>query len=155
MKYLIFVSLLIVMSCSSDSKETEKNSAVKEETKNEKLIGSWKNLSMIVRMPDSTLNVAEGNWEDVLGIKPIITTFSEDGSYVSEYRTLEDSAFMTRTGAWMVENDSLTMIDGETPNKYHIEIIEDTVVFTGFLDWDQDGVDNDHYAGKQIRLKKN
>lgn len=155
MKYAVILIFLIVTACSSERKESVNNDGEKIENKSKQLLGSWKNLSMIVRMPDSMLNVTEGSWEKVLGIKPIVTTFSEDGSYISEYRTLEDSVFMTRTGAWLVENDSLTMIDGNTPNKYHFEVMGDTVVFTGYLDWDQDGTDNDHYAGKQIRLKNN
>lgn len=150
-KYSLFLSLLLA--CSTDKNEKVDETSEIEISKKSKLIGTWRNLSIIVRMPDSTLNVAEGKWEQVLGIKPIITSFNEDSSYVSEYRTIEDSVFMTRAGAWSVKGDSLVMSDGQSANKYHFEVFEDTVIFTGFLDWDQDGMNNDHYAGKQVRYE--
>jgi len=118
------------------------------------MYGEWQNLSMIVRMQDSTLYVPEGKWEDLMGFKPIKTTFYEDGTYLSEYRTLTDSIFMSSNGTWKTHNDSLTMIEHGVENKYYYRVFGDTVIFRSFLDWDQDGLKNDHYAGKQIRITK-
>lgn len=147
-KYLLYL-LIITIGCSSGN--DEKNAEA--ETTQPEIIGEWRNLSMIVRMPDSTVNVPEGAWEDVLGIKPIRTTFNENGTFVSEYRTLEDSVFMTSNGTWKIEGDTLAMIERGAENKYFYSIDGDTVTFRGYLDWDQDGLPNDHYAGKQLRFR--
>ena len=151
MKYLFSIFLFLMIGCTS-SGEGEKSTEKLEDTSS-KILGEWRNLSMIVRMPDSTVNVPEGQWESVLGIKPIRTTFNENGSFISEYRTLEDSVFMTSNGTWQIEGDTLAMIERDNENKYYLSIDGDTAIFRGYLDWDQDGLPDDHYAGKQIRFK--
>lgn len=138
------------MACSSGADEKK---TAQEDTAQPGIVGEWRNLSLIVRMPDSTVNVPEGQWEAVLGIKPIRTTFNENGTFVSEYRTLEDSVFMTSNGSWEIEGDTLSMVERGTENKYFYSLDGDTVTFRGYLDWDQDGLPNDHYAGKQVRTK--
>ena len=62
------------------------------------LIGSWTNVDLKVslnhhKVGDSAylFEVPIGQWEAILNIKPILTDFRDDGSYRSEYRTLEDS----------------------------------------------------------------
>lgn len=151
MKNLYALFFILLIACSSG---TEEKQAAELKTANEAIIGEWRNLSMIVRMPDSTVNVPEGKWEEVLGIKPIRTTFNENGTFVSEYRTLEDSVFMTSNGTWKIDGDTLAMIERGSENKYYFTVDGDTVIFRGYLDWDQDGLPNDHYAGKQIRYKE-
>ncbi len=145
--YFPFI-LIIIIACSSG---TEEKTVANEEVAQPGIIGEWRNLSLIVRMPDSTVSVREGQWEAVLGIKPIRTTFNENGTFISEYRTLEDSVFMTSNGSWEIEGDTLSMVERGTENKYFYAIDNDTVTFRGYLDWDQDGLANDHYAGKQFR----
>lgn len=150
MKKILPFVLLIMFGCSGSE---EKGTDVKEEATNQSIIGEWRNVSLIVRMPDSTVNVPEGEWEAVLGIKPIRTTFNENGTFVSEYRTLEDSVFMTSNGTWLIEGDTLAMVERGIENKYHFYLDGETAIFRGYLDWDQDGQRNDHYAGKQLRFK--
>ncbi|MTI22737.1 hypothetical protein E1176_17020 [Fulvivirga sp. RKSG066] len=154
MKYLILLSFIAFTACSSNTNEGEEKNEAKNDKPGRELVGEWRNLSMIVRMPDSTVNVPEGKWEEVLGIKPIITTYSEDGTFISEYRTLEDSVFMTSAGSWSVKGDTLTMVERGNANKYYFSIDEDTAIFRGYLDWNEDGAADDHYVGKQTKTKQ-
>jgi len=148
--YLVFICL-IIFSCSSKKDGKEK---VEEKKTASPLIGEWENLSMIIRMEDSILNVPEGQWQEVMGFRPITTVYSENGTYVSEYKTLADSVFMSSSGTWRANNDSLIMIEHGVENRYYYRVFGDTVVFRAFLDWDQDGLKNDHYASKQIKISE-
>jgi len=145
------VIFFVVTSCSSSSEKERSEEPTESDNRQTELVGEWRNLSMIVRMPDSTVNVPHGQWEAVLGIKPIRTTFSENGSFVSEYRTLEDSVFMTSAGTWSIEGDTLSMVERGNENKYFYSITGDTIIFRGFLDWDEDGQSDDHYTGMQLK----
>lgn len=149
----LFVGIIFLhFACSSGGGEQQE--ITEENVKPHELVGKWQNLSIIVRMPDSTAYVPQESWEEILQIKPIITAFNADGSFVSEYRSLEDSVIMTSTGTWQADADSLTMISEGQATRYFFSVDGDTVTFRGFLDWDQDGLSDDHYAGKQIRLKE-
>lgn len=146
----------MLVACSGEKQKNE--SAIEESTEvkeGEDLVGKWRNLEIIVRMPDSVLQVRDTLWQHKLGIKPIITAFNGDRTFHSEYRSPEDSLIMTSTGTWAVMGDTLSMIEHGIENKYHFLIAGDTVFFRGYLDWDQDGKANDHYAGKQLKIKDN
>ncbi|MCG8385118.1 MAG: hypothetical protein MJA30_06225 [Cytophagales bacterium] len=125
-----------------------------EEVKTPSLHGGWTNISMTVEIktePDTVIEVPVGKWEEILGIKPILTTFKTDSSFISEYRNLGDSLFMTSTGVWWVANDTVYMEEQGVLNAYHFKIHHDTVTFTGYIDWDQDGEPDDLYYGSQVR----
>lgn len=116
------------------------------------MLGEWRNLAMKVEInneADSVLDVPEGKWEDVLKIKPIRTTFKEDGTYTSEYRDLDDVVIMTRTGTWSVKGDTLTMGEEGSTYSYVTKVSGNTAEFKGYIDWDEDGDADDLYWGKQ------
>jgi len=156
MNRLFLILIVLLIACSG---EQQKNESSKKESdtvsEGEGLVGKWQNLEIIVRMPDSILQVHDTLWQRRLGIKPIITAFNSDRTFHSEYRSPEDSLIMKSTGTWDVTGDTLSMIEHGIENKYHFLITGDTVFFRGYLDWDQDGEANDHYAGKQLKLKEN
>lgn len=125
----------------------------------DKLIGSWTNVDLKVslnhhKVGDSAyqFEVPIGQWEAMLNIKPILTDFRDDGSYRSEYRTLEDSLIREIEGKWQFEQDSLILIEAGTATLYHVEMMDTLVIFTGWLDWDQDGEADDLYTGRQSKV---
>ena len=76
------------------------------------IIGEWYNESMIVAIdhgkPEETeFKVPIGSWEDVLGIEPILTTYTKDGKYASVYTDLSGEVSMETFGTWEVKGDSL------------------------------------------------
>lgn len=156
-RYLLLSLLVAIAACESTKKEEEDTKAKVDETAEslrEALIGGeWRNLSMQVTIhgdeKDSVISVPEGEWENILQIKPITTVFHDDGTYTSEYRTLEDSVFMTSQGTWMLTSDTLFMVERGTGNGYKTSITGDIARFEGYLDWDEDGEADDHYIGKQ------
>ncbi len=121
------------------------------------ITGTWTNVSLLVTMKrfeqqDSILKAEEGEWEEVLKIKPIITTFNADSTYSSQYFTLEGQNFYTDLGNWWIRNDSLVMLNEQGESTYHFEIKNNRVRFKAYLDWDQDGERDDHYDAVQIKL---
>ena len=156
MKKVIYYSLMLCF-IGCNQKASPESATVEHSEKTEespKVTGTWQNLSMQVEIEseiDSVVDVPVGEWENVLNIKPIVTTFKEDSTFVSEYRNLGDSVFMTSTGVWWIKDDSLYMEEYGMLNVYHIDLKIDTITFTGYLDWDQDGMADDLYSGVQTR----
>jgi len=123
------------------------------------LIGSWENTSLTVTMKldngqDSLMLVPEGSWADVLKIKPIVTNYAEDGTFKSEYFSLEGDPIGTEAGTWKMKGDSLILNSAGYDNAYQVSFEGDNVRFTSLLDWDQDGQPDDLYDGWQKRVDK-
>lgn len=163
-KLLIPISVLLLAACNENSKIEEK----KEPTAQEKLVGTWSNtylkLQINVNGPQDSIQVnevTEENWEKQLGIKPIVTTFKEDGSYGSKYYNLNDSLVRETTGKWaFAEGDTLVMTE-LTPEKSEFKLHlsfgkykdskTDLAKFKGMIDFDMDGNADDLYYGEQRR----
>ena len=160
MKNIAFTLFALGIICSCDSKKNEETTSLPE---NEEagthyslkmdMLGEWRNVSMKVKVntdqDDSIIDVPAGKWEERLKIKPIRTTFKEDGTYTSEYRDMEDVVIMTRTGTWSVNGDTLTMGEEGNTYSYATKISGSTAEFEGYIDWDEDGQADDLYWGKQ------
>lgn len=149
MKQTLLTGLLVCLlfSCQSDP------------TIQEQLIGTWENTSLTVTMKladgsDSAMVINDGEWEATLKIKPIVTTYSEDGSFKSEYFSLDDKPLGTEAGEWTVRNDSLILKSQGYDNAYKVVFDGDKVRFISVIDWDQDGLADDHYDGWQKRVNK-
>ena len=121
------------------------------------LVGEWYNLYVHIKLSNGAVMEADSaNWEARLQIKPIHTFFQADGSYYSEYRNLQDSIVRRPTGNWTIRGDSLIMRQ-TTPQTstmtLHLTIDNGVATFSGLIDFDGEGKDNDEYLGKQRRKK--
>jgi len=144
---LTFSLIYLLTACN-----TEKKSAVL-------LTGKWSNLELKVLVnhassEDSayTFMVPHGEWEQILNIKPILTEFKSNGTYTSEYRSLQDSLIRETDGTWDIIADTLILIEDGTSSRYHFKIEGSEVTFKGWLDWDQDGEMDDLYSGRQVKI---
>jgi hypothetical protein len=127
----------------------------------EQLVGSWQNITLNVQMntaqgQDTTtyLVVEEGQWEEILEIKPILTTFLADGTFTSEYFGLDGKPMGTEAGEWSVKKDSLIMFSEAYTGSYKVILNGNRVRFISYLDWDQDGAPDDLYDGWQERVTR-
>jgi hypothetical protein len=165
----VFISVaLLLFACGTGQlKESAQNAkeTTAENNTVDGLVGKWVNSEIKVVAnrtdPDEkkwevVVECHEGNWEEVTNMKPIITEFRADSSWESVYRNLNDSIFRIVSGNWYTVNDSLfmeqTAPDSSVNSTYHYEFEENTALFKGFLDWDQDGKPDDLYEGMQKRL---
>ncbi|MGL1884899.1 MAG: copper resistance protein NlpE [Reichenbachiella sp.] len=149
---ILFLSVFI-FSCSAD--KSEKNNATSMQANS--IVGKWTNVSLLVTMKrlekeDSLLEAKEGEWEKVLKIKPIVTSFNEDSTFASEYYSIDGQLFNTFYGKWWIRNDSLIMLGEEGETSYYFEISNDRVRFQSKLDWDSDGT-IDHYDAIQVKIE--
>ena len=121
------------------------------------ILGQWYNESMMVELDaksgkiDSVFNVPVGQWESILEIKPIETTYSSDGKYASEDFSLEGDKMQTSEGQWSLEGDTLFLTAEGKTTGYHFRWIEGKAIFRRYLDWDNDGLADDLYTGIQIK----
>ncbi|UXP33417.1 hypothetical protein N6H18_05555 [Reichenbachiella agarivorans] len=151
---ILLLAIVLFAACSTDKKESTESTDLKKE---EQIEGKWMNLSLLVTMKrlnnkDSVLLANEGEWEKILKIKPIETTFNADSTFASQYYTVDGQNFNTVYGKWWIENDSLVMLSEEGTTKYKYEIRGNRVRFKATLDWDGDGIANDEYDGVQVRM---
>jgi hypothetical protein len=153
----IFISAIMLMSCNSGNKEM----LITEETlTGDDLVGEWRNTSLKVMMntfngfKDSTrmLEANLNNWEEKVRIKPIQTFFEKDGTYRSDHFALNDSLLFSAAGTWTLSNDTLIMRQ-TSPNvatyRLKTKIVNDEATFSGIIDFDDDGEEDDEYFGTQ------
>lgn len=149
----LFFTLLI--SCENKKSDESRVEDTSAPSISELLIGKWHNLEIKVIIKtnggDSIVHVPQDKWEEILQIKPIVTAYNDDSTFVSEYRSLDDEIIMTSAGTWFVRGDSLVMSQDGTDDAYFTQIKNDTVSFSGYIDWDQDGEADDLYTGTQIK----
>jgi len=169
-KILYFITIsLLTASCQSNSggeqtppKNEEKNTTttITKELTPAQLYGEWRNVSMIITTAHNTTKSTveeykEENWEKDLKIKPIRTYYNADGTYISEYRDLDNIVFNTTSGTWKTKQDSV-VLNQTKPEKrsaaYHVKFqSENTATFSALLDWTNNGKKDDLYVGKQQR----
>ena len=135
---------LVLAACSSNNRE-------------EYLLGEWYNESLRVDIdaldgtPDSIFSVPAGQWEEILQIQPIRTTYKADGTYESVYTELDGTLLQKTSGQWALKGDSLFLTSQGLTTSYYFEGKDGKGLFEGFLDWDTDGKSDDFYSGVQIK----
>ncbi|GAB5527533.1 MAG: hypothetical protein Roseis2KO_54050 [Roseivirga sp.] len=148
MKRILTLTLISALLCSCES-------GIESQ-----LIGTWENTTLNVQTnsaggQDTTvyLTIEQGQWEAALNIKPIVTTYLEDGSFKSEYFGLDGKPVGKEEGTWKIRNDSLILKSGGYDNVYKVTFAGDSARFVSYLDWDQDGAPDDLYDGWQVKIK--
>ena len=130
-----------------------------EQSIEDRLVGTWQNTSLDVTMAmpdgqDSLMHIEQGQWEEVLRIKPIVTRYTVDGKFVSDYYTPEGKSLGSEIGDWEIRNDSLIFKSTNYKWAYKLTFDGNKARFTSLLDWDQDGLADDLYDGWQEKLEK-
>ena len=145
--YAVIVNLAFQSGCGSKKPMTDKQNTYERTD----VTGTWSNLSMTVTYQDrdSVFDVPEGKWQEILKIKPILTTYSDDGSFESKYYGLNDSLLFTSSGSWSFSDDSLFLTSNGSTTSYKFEMNQGVGEFTGILDWNEDGVATEIYSGRQ------
>lgn len=159
LNYLLILMAFFAISCTSgSSSETENNEEDNNTTETveataESLVGEWYNVTIdlvIKADPDSVLKVSEGQWEEIMNMKPIRTTYREDGTFESVYTNLEGEPLGSSAGTWSVSGNQLTMVERGEARVYTFNIKDGVASFEAEIDWNVDGV-LDQYSGTQKR----
>lgn len=134
-------------------------SSCQQASLHDRMIGTWENTSLTVTMKlgdgsDSAMVIADGEWEQVLKIKPIVSVFAEDGTFTSTYYDLNGNQLGQESGKWFVRNDSLVMDSDAYNSAYKVTFDGAKARFVSYIDWDQDGKPDDLYDGWQKKTGK-
>jgi len=151
MKTIVVSGLLLLVGCS------ERREYAPE------LLGTWENTFLMLESADVSemdprfeVFVADSNnWERVMGIKPVRTTYQADGTLSAEYRNLLDSVYTVAGGTWHTRDDSLYFFQWKPDTfiaTWRFAVAMDTLKMWGIVDWERDGVRNDKYYGTQKRI---
>lgn len=118
------------------------------------LYGVWEGVSFQVtvnsaeNLPDSSFifNVTEGDWEQLLQVKPVRTIYLPDSTYVQEFRNLGGEIYDSSKGLWRTLGDTLMLLERDAQYMYDSEIAENGLLWLrSLVDWDGDGQEDDEY----------
>lgn len=125
------------------------------------LPGTWETVSIKVTInatdhPDSTyvfLDISEKDWKKKLGVRPTKTFFETDNlTYRTESYDLQDVLLNTTRGKWFTNGDTLRLISSEATYEYEVTASNGLNTFHCFLDWDEDGAEDDEYIEVQRKI---
>lgn len=93
--------------------------------------------------------MTEDIWETVLKIKPIVSQYTANKQFRSRYYNLRDSLLAETQGTWRFKQDTLHLSTQGKTTAYAFSKKGTMGSFVGYLDWDEDGVAEELYKGKQ------
>jgi valyl-tRNA synthetase len=123
----------------------------------QQLTGTWEMIELSVKVnQDSVLNFAvrENDWKNLLQVKPAQTTFLRDNTFRREFKSLGDDLIDQEEGSYSLEKDTLYMYSFDT-TIYKIHLSKGQMLWSGFVDWDDDGEKDDFYVGRQRKISSN
>ena len=153
----LFLGALLLSAC-DDNNFQEINQQLSRQ-----IVGKWSNNVLKLEMKSyknsdsvTIFETNETDWESKMKIRPIITTFKQNGTYNVVHKNLNDSIVYYLAGKWMVIGDSLHMMDTfpeiNPVYKYKIKFSNKSLEYFGMEDCDGDGKKDDLYYSKQVKL---
>lgn len=157
------VLLTLILSCSksnsSSSKVERPSSAV--------LVGTWESEELTIRIhsafgiADSTviLQANRDNWQDKMGLEPIVTTFRPDNTFSAIYRELDGSLRSESSGYFeLISQDSLIIrrVKPGVETIRHAWVMKNDSVygFSSTIDYDRDGERDDEMFALNRRISR-
>jgi hypothetical protein len=152
-------TLSLFFSCNTSASSSAELPPSNEITLDSFLLGSWENERILIVVntangTDSsyTISIEQGEWEQKLKQRPILTEYKADRTYRSEYRDLNDSLFRVTRGIWNTFGDTLLLITPEATYEYQVGREKDAAIFSSLLDWDGDQIEDDEYESLQRKV---
>lgn len=143
----VILLLLFAVSCATVPKPSLKES----------LTGTWTTDKIRVKMisvngtdKDSTAIVGSEDFQELLGIHSNVGKYYANGTYEEIYYATEDSILLTLTGNWITLGKDSMKLYQKTPvtdiHLYKVKLKKNRGIFTGLVDWDGDGADDDEFT---------
>lgn len=149
---MVLLSALIY-ACAPNPTETEV-----EETTNlaTEMPGTWEVKYMKIEV-ESFQNDVDSNfvfeagkepWERQFGVRPSRTYFAPDSTFRTIIRGLNGASMSEDRGLWRTSGDTLVLIQPNATLQYKVMIENGQAKWTGVIDWDLDGAEDDVYYGE-------
>lgn len=149
---LLIVLVVFFMSCQPEDQNVQKAPDYSQQ-----LNGTWEMIELSVKVnQDSIVNFAvrENDWTSLLQVKPAQTTFFRDNTFKREFNSLSDDLIDLEEGSYYLQKDTLYLYSLDTAI-YKIHLSKGQMLWSGFVDWDDDGVRDDFYVGRQRKISAN
>ena len=154
---------ILILALSGFACQSEESAAAEEESVDLKQLmqGTWQTTQISV-----AVNTAEGLdsfrvdqlteqvWERQFGMKPPIFYFQPDQKFRREHRNINDQVVDESRGMWNTFGDTLMLIEENATYQYIVKAGDGRVAWRTFLDWDEDGEEDDEYQSihRQISI---
>ena len=156
-KWYIAICSVLLIACANNTKPLELE---EEGFSTNTIVGAW-NANILEYTLNTETDSAFSDTVFVLdfpnrfGISGVRAIYNEDGSFSSTYIGLDGNDLSTETGEWYDSEDSLYVIYVNEvlrdTQAYAFEFFEDSARFETILDWDQDGITDDHLILHSLR----
>ncbi|PSR11616.1 MAG: hypothetical protein DA408_07440 [Bacteroidetes bacterium] len=136
----------------------EDNPAEKPDLKQE-LQGTWQTIQINVAVNSAdgldtfrTESLTQDVWERDFNMHPPVFYFKPDQKFTRVHRNLLDEVVDESRGMWNVFGDTLVLIEPHATYTYVVKMGEGRASFRSFIDWDEDGAEDDEYQSLQRKI---
>lgn len=157
---LLFVIVLLgaVLSCQKDSAGEQDAGAEAVDLK-AALQGTWQTFQINVAVNSAdgkdtfrTESLTEAIWKETFNMEPPVWYFQPDQKYRRVHRSITGVEIDQSRGVWNTFGDTLVLIEPDATYQYIVKLGEGRAAFRTFLDWDDDGEEDDEYQGLQRQI---
>ena len=148
---LLFLALFCA-NCQSDPSANQDQEEIEVVNIQESMLGTWevKYLKVEVESYQNedtsfVFEIQENQWNQVYGVRPFRTFFSQDSTFRTMRRSLDGQEIGEDRGLWRSFGDTLMMIQPNAVFQYKVEVDAGQAQWAGVIDWDYDGQDDDTY----------
>lgn len=117
--------------------------------------GTWQlyDIKITLASPDEVVDVASTELMEKLNLTANVGEYHADSTFSDVYYGEGGKELGKSTGRWYIKRDSFYVIqEGGQSIAYHLEMKGDTGTFSGFVDWDADGAQDDLVESRAIRI---
>jgi hypothetical protein len=158
LRYTLPLLLLFFPACRQGS---DQGSTTKPDLRT-KLPGVWETTYLQIKVDsyhntDSSFvyTVESADWVKKLGVQPYQFAFDDQHHFTTEYRNQAGVLIKEEKGIWNAFGDTLMLIRPDVTLQYLVALRNGEAYFTGLVDWDSDGLEDDAYFSIQrFRPKK-
>lgn len=126
------------------------------------LPGNWETSYLEIKV-DTYLNtdssfvwkVESADWQNKLKVHPYQSYFDDNHHFKVEYRGAQGKLIKEEKGIWNTFGDTLLLIRPDVTLQYKVAFHDQKMYFSGLVDWDSDGLEDDAYFSIQEPKNKN
>jgi hypothetical protein len=158
LRYTLLFTLLFLLAC--QNLPAPGSSAPPNLQKD--LLGTWETTYLEIKVDtyhntDSSYvwTVESADWKNKLRVLPYQSYFDANHRFNVEYRDLQGKLLKEEKGIWNAFGDTLLLIRPDVTLQYKVAFHDKQAYFSGLVDWDSDGVEDDAYFSIQQPKAKN
>jgi len=149
----ILLILIFALTLGCQTETAEEKAAANTPSLYERLMGTWETTYIKVDIrsaentPDSSylFEIEEGQFERIFRVKPYRTYFAPDSTFRTIHRGIPGDIISEDKGLWNTFGDTLLLLQPDATLQFKVSIRDGMGHFTGLVDFDGDGAQDDAY----------